>query len=52
VGVTPPLPVTVAVSEFEEPRVMVALVGDVVIDEAAPVTVKHSPVVDPSEPPG
>ena len=44
-------PVTVAVSEFEPPRVMEALAGLVVTPGVAGVTVKHSRVVEPSDPP-
>ena len=51
VGVTPLTPTTVALSELEAPRTIEPLAGEVVPTEGAGVTVKHSRVVDESEPP-
>ena len=51
VGVTPLTPTTVALSELEHPRTMDEMAGDVVTPGGAGVTVKHSRVVEESEPP-
>ena len=51
VGVTPLTPTTVALSEFELPSTIEPLAGEVVTPGGAVVTVKHSRVVDESEPP-